>query len=346
MENKRILILTANTGEGHNSASRALREALESRSCQCTVQDGLAFIPAAINSLVCRGHIFLYRRLPRLFGLGYRLSETHSRKQPFQKKLRTSLRKNKKLSAGMQRLLRFLQNEGFDAVICTHVFPARMLSILRMGGHISVPCFFLATDYTCSPGVNQLDMDAWLIPHEALLPQFAGRGIPEDKLIATVIPVCREFLPSMEKTELRSKLNLPFSRKIILLSCGSMGAGPMERLVRTLEPFLPEDALLAVMCGKNQVLAQKLQNTIHSDRILVKGFVERLSDYMEAADIYLTKPGGLSTTEALCKGVPLLLFNAVPGLETRNLEFLTQAGCAKSASDMRFLRNTLLENAE
>ena len=93
---------------------------------------------------------------------------------------------------------------------------------------------------------------------------------------------------------------------------------------------LPKDALLVAICGNNHTLERNLRALIHTPRLQVLGFTNRMSDYMDAADLFITKPGGLSTTEAATKGVPLVLFNAVPGCETRNLEFLLSIGCAVS----------------
>jgi len=324
MENKRILILSANTGEGHNSAARALAESFAARGWECVQQDGLAFLPRFLNRLICRGHIFLYRRLPKLSGMGYRLAEICTRHQ----KAPVHSRKINK------KLLAFLEEGRFDNLVCAHVFAAKMVSNLRLSGRISLPCYFLATDYTCSPMVNNLDMDAWFIPHRNLFGEFASAGVPKDRIIATGIPVCGEFLRKNGRSELRKKLELPENKRIAALSCGSMGAGDMDRLVSALIKELPEDALLIALCGSNTALRDRLNRRIHSEKLLALGFVESLAEYMEAADVYLTKPGGLSTTEAMHKGVPTLLFNAVPGLETRNMEFLGSIGCAASAADL------------
>ena len=340
MKNKRILILSANTGEGHNSASRALQEALASRGCSCLVQDGLSFLPAWINAAICKGHVFLYRRLPGFFGFLYRRSETLSRR----KKPR---RRPKTLSKPCLRLQRFIEQGCFDAVVCAHVFPAQLVSRLRECGKLSIPCFFLATDYTCSPGVNRLNMSFWLIPHPGLVPEFSASGIPENSLLPIGIPVRREFQPGNNPAALRRRLNLPEDKPVAVVSCGSMGADGMARLVSAMEKSLAPDALAVVICSKNARLEQRLKKHIRSRNIRILGFVDRLSDYMEAADLYLTKPGGLSTTEAMCKGVPLLLFEAVPGVESRNLAFLTGIGCAasaKSVDDLAELANSLLKN--
>ena len=327
-----LLILSANTGEGHNSAAKALKEYFESRGDRCTVQNGLAFMPRAKGELICCGHVFFYRRLPKVYGIGYRFEEFQAQHQPYQKRLLKSVRRRRRPSRKTPDLAAYLRDGGFDAVLCVHVFAARMLSELRRKGGSDLPCFFLATDYTCSPGVNQLDMDGWLIPHPALVPEFASYGIPEEKLIPAGIPVRDEFLARQDKLAARRELSLPEDRPIAVLSCGSMGAGPMGKLVLLLTELLPKDALLVAICGSNRKLERNLKTLIRSRKLLVKGYVKHMHRYLDAADLFLTKPGGLSTTEAMHKGLPLLLINMAPGCETRNMEFLTGLGCAVAAS--------------
>lgn len=330
----RILILSANTGEGHNSAARALKEYFEQRGSSCRIEDGLAYMGRSSNALICKSHVFLYRSLPKVYGMGYRIEEQQARRQRYQQKLcaKVNRRRSRSLPKRKRSLRALLSLGGFDAVICVHVFAARLVSELRLSGQVRIPAFFLATDYTCSPGVNQLDVDAWLIPHAALIPEFSGYGIPEDKLIPTGIPVRAAFLERADKRQARRDLGLPEDKRIAVLSCGSMGAGPMGRMVLTLVEALPKDALLVVICGNNHALEKSLRGLVHSKKLLVLGFTGRMPEYMDAADLFITKPGGLSTTEAVFKRVPLILINAVPGCETRNMAFMESLGCALQAS--------------
>ena len=330
----RIPILSGNTGEGHTTAARAMQEYFCARGCACRILDGLQFLSRPKNEFICKSHVFLYRKLPMVYGMGYWLEEYQAQHQPYQKKLNAKAARMTRRSLPRRKrdLQTYLEDGGFDAVICVHVFAAKLMSELRRSGAVHIPCFFLATDYTCSPGVNQLDMDAWLISHPALIPEFESYGIPREKLIPTGIPVGTAFFARRPKADVRKELKLPEDRPIAVLSCGSMGAASMGRKVLALVEALPKDALLVAICGNNRTLERNLRALIHTPRLQVLGFTDRMSDYMDAADLFITKPGGLSTTEAATKGVPLVLFNAVPGCETRNLEFLLSIGCAVAES--------------
>ena len=248
----RILILSANTGEGHNSAARALKEYIEAQGSSCEIEDGLNYIGKSSNKLICKSHIFLYRSLPKVYGAGYRFEEEQSRRKNYQQVLSAQVRRNRwrKLPRCKRSLRALLCSGNYDAVICTHVFAARLVSELRLSGEVDLPAFFLATDYTCSPGVNQLDADAWLIPHPRLIPEFASYGIPEAKLIPSGIPVRRVFLERKDPLQARRELNLPEGRPIAVISCGSMGAGQMGRMVSVLVKAIPEDALLVATSGR------------------------------------------------------------------------------------------------
>lgn len=326
----KILILSANTGEGHNSAARAIQEALLARGAECVIHDGLSFMSAATRKLICEGHVFMYRRLPKVYGVGYRFSEIYARQQRYQRQLnRESARRH--LPRRERDLRRYLESGGFGAIICVHVFAARFVSELRKHGDISLPAYFLATDYTCSPGVNQLDMDAWFIPHAQLIDEFAAFGIPGEKLIPTGIPIRRDFMQRGDKAAARRALGLPADKKIALVSCGSMGAGSMGAMVVDMMETLPPNALLVAVCGSNQALQRSLTAQVHSKQLYVLGYTQRMGDYLDACDLFITKPGGLSTTEAVHKRVPLMLIDTAPGCETRNLKFLTGLGCALSA---------------
>lgn len=335
----RILILSANTGGGHNSAALAIQQQAQSANHLCDIRDGLAYLPPLYNEILCRGHIFFYRRFPGFYGAGYRAAEKRALRIPYQKKLRAEAAGKHHLPRRLQALKELLSH--YDAVVCVHVFVAHELSLLRLRGEIDLPCYFLATDYTCSPGVNQLDMDGWFTPHPRLNSEFVSCGIPKEKIFATGIPVRSEFLHASNPRRARQALNLPQDRPIALLSCGSMGAGHMGRMVLALVEALPKNALLIAVCGSNKKLQNQLRRLVRSRKLMVLGFTPQMHDYMEAADLFITKPGGLSTTEAVCKRVPLVLINAVPGVETRNLEFMKAEGCAVSVGGAISLARTV-----
>ena len=328
----RILLLSGNTGEGHNSAAKALKEYFEEKGCHCDIHDGLQYMRFSCGNFISWGHITIYRKFPFIFAIGYAYAQWLQRHRPYGKMLEKRAKKLRhRLSPHRKRLKDFIENGNYDAVIAVHSFIALMTGELRACGALDIPSFFLSTDYSCYPGVNQMDLDAWLIAHQYMVPKYLSLGIPGDKLVPVGIPIRKEFMESHGKAEVRRQLNLPQDKKIVVLSCGSMGANKMGRLVVTLSETMPDDALLVAICGNNKVLEKNLRRLVRSKNVLILGFVERMSSYMDAADLFITKPGGLSTSEAMHKRVPTILVQAVPGCETGNLEFLTKIGCAAYA---------------
>ncbi len=321
----RLLILSCNTGEGHNSAAKAIKEQFIKQNADCDIKDALSFWSPEKSKLISKGHVFIYRRLPKLFGVSYRFEENHPPKNGDESLIYELVTK------GCDSLSEFLVENSYDAIICTHVFSAMMVTELKRRCRVSLPSYFVATDYTCSPGVNQTSMDAYFIPHKRLIEEFAENGLPVSKLVPSGIPVREAFYTKTEKKAARRALALPENRKTVLLMCGSMGCGPIKSLAEELPEYLPPDATLVIICGSNVRLFKLLTKKQLPENCHVIGFTNKMPLYMDAADLILTKPGGLSTTEAAIKALPMLFINAVPGCETRNIEFFLNNGCA----DMR-----------
>ena len=319
----RVLILSANTGGGHNSTASAIAEQLQKMNVEYKIEDTLAYISEAFSDFISKGHSYIYRNLPKLFGAGYRFEENHF----------TSLIYDQ-CARGAKALLEELSKTQYDAVVCTHVFAGLMITEIRKKYGNFTPCYFISTDYTCHPGVSELQIDGYFIPHRMLLGEFVRNGIPADKLFVTGIPVHSHFYEDEGKTEAREALGLPVDRKLVMLSCGSMGCGRMEKSALLMLEKMPTDAALVVLCGNNKRTYEALQPYL-GDRLYAVGFTKQMWRYMSAADIYITKPGGLTTSEAIVKRVPMIFINAVPGCETRNYDFLIENGVASGAKNWK-----------
>ncbi|MBR2721611.1 MAG: hypothetical protein IKB75_02415 [Clostridia bacterium] len=321
----RILILSANTGGGHNSTAAALGEQLEKLGAEHQTADTLSFISEKVSKFISWGHTYLYRKLPLLFGWGYRYEEKHPPKFIYEQ-----------CNKGVDSLYQFLLEGKFDAVICVHVFSSMMMTGVREKYEYNIPSFFVSTDYTCHPGVSESKMDGFFIPHAMLCGEFVRSGVKADKMHPTGIPVRHEFYLQMDKTEAREKLGLPLDQKVLVVSFGSMGCGQLEKHATYLAEHLGEDICIVVLCGTNQKTYETLLPRAN-ERFRVISFTKEMAVYMSAADAYITKPGGLTTTEAIAKRLPMLLMDAVPGCETRNFQFLTSMGVARGAKNWKQL---------
>ena len=332
----KFLILTCNTGGGHHTAAAAISEYFTAQGHTCVTMDCLDFLSPTKAKLISEGHVFLYRNAPKLFGMGYRFEEEHTPKFIL-----------KQCEAYADDFYQTVQTVQCDAVIHVHIFCALIMTAAKQRHPLNLPGFYVATDYGPPPGTGFVDLDAVFLPHRSLLPAFAQTGLPEEKLVPSGIPVRHAFCTGIPKNEARQRLGLPLSGKLVLLTCGSMGAGPMEELAVLLDQDLPANATLAVICGTNEKLQQSLERARLSNRIRIYGYVQDMSFYMDAADLILTKAGGLATTEALMKRLPLVYINAVPGCETRNLEFMVRnnyAVTAETPKELSLLVRSLLQD--
>lgn len=316
-----VLLLSCSTGGGHNSAAAALQSCLEARGHTAALCNVLEFLPPSAAEFITKGHDFSYRHLPKLYGVGYRYEERHPPVGLYRQVVKGAPKLGERIAALRP-----------DAVICVHVFAAMMVTELRRRGELSLPTCFLATDYTCSPGVGQLDADRFFIPHEALREEFIAAGVPSERILSTGIPVRPEFTPPPDRAGLRRRLGMERGR-LLVMTGGSMGCGPIPQIAGLLAPRLGPDDRLLVICGSNRGMYRKLSAVFRrSKKVVVLGYTKDMARLMCAADLLITKAGGLSTAEAVATETPLLYINAVPGCESRNLQFMKSHGYAAAGA--------------
>ena len=316
----RILLLSTNTGEGHNSTAKAVMGVLEARGVECVMADTLAFLSPGFSKFVCDWHVRLYRHGRKLFDIGYRFMENTADPDEFNPIYEL-------LSLGAKKMRDWILEGNFDAILCTHAFAGVMVTEVRRQWDFRIPSYFVATDYTCHPTVEQCDLDGYFISAKEQIGEFIQMGIPENRLIVSGIPVRQEFYKKNSREESRQALGLPMDATVILLMCGSMGCGPVEKLAADLMPRLPQNAFVVAVCGSNESLYHHMER-LKDDRLLVLGYTDKISDYMDGADMIITKPGGLSSTEAANKALPMAFINFVGGCENHNFDFFLSKGYA------------------
>lgn len=334
-----ILLLTCSTGGGHNSTAAAIGAAIEARGGTWQAVNVLDFLPESMAEFITKGHDFSYRHLPKLYGVGYRFEEKHP-----------PVFLQERIVRGAPRLLEAVAAMRPDAIVSVHVFASMMVTELRRTGQLTIPAYFVATDYTCSPGVGQLDADAFFIPHGDLRPEFEAAGVPGDRIVASGIPVRAVFTPAEDRAALKRSLGVPAGGRLLVMAGGSMGCGPIPQIVTLLGPRLGERDRLLVVCGSNKAMQRRLRAVFrHSKRVQILGYTKDMARLVRAADLLITKAGGLSTTEAVAAETPILYINAVPGCESRNLQFMTAHGYAaagKHAWDVAERAEELLRDSE
>ena len=322
----RVLILSSNNGGGHNAAAHAVREVFEAHGDTCRMEDCLSFISEDVSEAVARSHNFMYRHAPKLFARGYR----HTQRHPETFKEHHNGRRM--LNLGRRNLGRTIREGGYDAVICTHVFAALMLTDACRKYGLQLRTGVVETDYTTSPGAQSGDLDWHFIPHESLRAELIALGVRPEKIVASGLPVRTVFYTRREKSDARRALGLPEDGRLLMMMGGSMGAGPMPELIGALRERMDRDERAFVVCGTNHALRDSLTAAVGGDvRFRIVGYTDDVPLLMDAADVLMTKPGGISVTEAAVKRLPMVLVDSVAGCEAYNLDFFVQNGGGATA---------------
>lgn len=292
----------------------------------CEIRDAFDFISERFADFISWGHSFLYRHAPGLFRWGYQYSETHS-----------SVFENpsgidRLLFSGAEKLRQYILEEEYDTVICTHLMAAIMLTHMQQQFPLPVQTAFVATDYTCYPGLNACRLEKSFVSNKEQVEIHRQRGILQSRIVAAGIPVSPRFFQHAEKNDAKRQLNINEENAHLLMMCGSMGCGPMKRILRHAVKQLPKQAEISVICGTNKRLYRSVKRRYRTNKnVHIVAYTDNIPLYMDAADLYLTKPGGISVTEAAAKNLPMVFVNAVAGCERYNMDFFLNMGAAVTA---------------
>ena len=336
----KALILTCNTGEGHNQTAKAIITEFNALGFQCDSVDALNFLSEKKSKFLCSWHLTLYRHLPKTSSVGYSLIDKNPK--PLEKSGRWLY---KFFAKGADKLNELINAEKYDLIISVHPFSAVIIAgFQEKYKETKVKTAFVATDYTCSPGAASGNIDTYFIPHESLREDFVKRGISNEKIVSVCgIPVKNEFFSAPSVEEAKESIGLNKDSKVVLLTFGSMGCGPIYKLTLMLSRSLPHSTSLFVICGTNKSLLNKLKKKNLPKNVTVLGYTDKMLQYCVASDVYITKPGGISSTEAAVLGVPTIFVNAVGGCETYNCNFFVNNKTAKTSNNLKELVGLILD---
>lgn len=328
----KALLLTCSTGQGHNSAAGAAAEALEKHGVRCETKDALSFLGERASGVITNAFVNIAVKTPRAFGVMYQTGAKISEGLP--DRIKSPVYLANALYA--QNLKNYLEENSVDLAVCPHLFPAEALTYLKRRCGLSTRCCYISTDYTCIPFLEETDLDLVFVPDRSLLPEFTSRGMDPAKLAVTGIPVSERFRAETPAAEARRALELPEKVPAFLVMTGGEGCGDAVTLTsRILTELGGAEARIVVLPGRNRRLRCALLSVFGDDRrVRVEPFTEKVALYMDACDVLLSKPGGISSTEAAVKGIPLIHTPPIPGCETLNAEFFSQRGMSILAPDV------------
>ena len=318
-----ILVLSCGTGGGHNSAAAAVKEEMLCRGHNVTMLNPLELCGQKVAGLVDNAYISLAQTVPGAFGAIYGLGNAY-RRLPWRSPVYYAN------GHAAEALAAYLGENPVDAIVTSHLFPAEILTYLRLHGTPVPKTIFITTDYTCIPFMEECVCDAYVIPAKELTGDFISRGIPEDRICPLGIPVRQGFRERKPREQAKEALGLDPDKRYLLVSGGSIGAGKLEKALALLCDITEGTSFSPiVICGNNTSVLGHLEKR-YGSQVRLLGKTDRMAEYLRACDLYFTKPGGLSTTEAAVMEVPLALLPPIPGCETRNRRFYTSEGMAEA----------------
>ena len=317
----RALILTITTGQGHNQVAWNLSRSLKEKGVETLGMDVFEYISSGLKEIVSKGYLMSTKRLPKVYGKAYRLAE---KREPEGKVLKITS------SIMARKLVSFLDEFMPDVIICTHVFAAMLITSIRKKLDTDVKSVGIVTDFTVHPYWEETELDYYITATDLLNNQAVKKGISEDKILPFGIPIDEKFAHKTEKSIARSRLGFADKNTVLVMS-GSMGYGKIARMIQQIDA-LDLDFQMITVCGHNTRLKKQIDKGEFRHTVYNFGFSDKVDLFMDAADCIVTKPGGLTTSEALAKGLPIIMANPIPGQEDRNVEFLLNNGAALKVS--------------
>lgn len=343
---KRVLILSASAGAGHMRAADALLKDFRAHPDVAHVEhwDTLKYTTAMFRHIYSKIYLDLVNKAPGVLGWVYKRTDTPWKNQ--------SAQAFEKFNAAP--FIKALGEYQPDVLVCTHFTPSSIIAWLNQKKKLSVKCGIVVTDLDCHAMWLARYYERYFVALEETRVYMSRLGISADRITVSGIPVDPIFRTPRDKPATRRSLGLDPERFTVLVSAGGFGVGPMELLVQELMQ-LQHPAQVVAIAGRSEELKTKLDKLATKvpagARVLLKpvGFTTQMDEYMAAADILLSKPGGLTTSEAMARGLPMCIVNPIPGQEERNADHLLEAGVAIRCNNpptLAWKLDQLLENPE
>ncbi len=324
-----ILILSVTAGEGHNSTAKAMQAYFRGHGADCVMLDTFGYISPTMAKLFNDGYLFVLEKAKNAYKIGYGIAEKFDGKKP------EGVLVELANAPFLREIGDYVQNDKPDAVVFTHPFAGVICGLLKRDGRIRVPTVGILTDFVFHPfWENCRENDFVILPTKQLKYQAYRKGFTDKQIRSFGIPIHPKFSVAIPKEEAQRKVGLKPGVATVLLMGGSMGYGNLDDTVAELDAMeLGRDFQIAVVCGNNAEAKEKIEARTFTHNVLALGFVDYVDVLMDASDCIVTKPGGLTTSEALAKGLPMVIVNPIPGQETRNTEFLLNSGAAVFTND-------------
>jgi 1,2-diacylglycerol 3-beta-galactosyltransferase len=318
----KILVLFSDTGGGHRSAAQAVIEALEDKHAGAFALDMVdvfrAYAPPPFNRAPELYPAMV--RIPNLWGLGYRMVDGRRRAVFMMDTLWPWIRPAAK---------QLVREHPADLVLCVH--PLFNAPVLRALGKHRPPFITVVTDLVTAPNYwFHRREDVCVVPTEEVRRSALHNGLHSEQVMLLGLPISKKFMNAGDKQTLRKKFGWPSDRTVVMMVGGGEGMGPMFDTARAIQYTSPECALV-IIAGRNDKLRQRMEQAEWNVPAFIYGFVNNMPDFMNAADILVTKAGPGTISEALACGLPMILYGRIPGQEDGNVRYVVEEGAGRWA---------------
>lgn len=325
MNRKKVLIVSVKAGYGHHSTGQAMVDYFEERGYICDMLDTFDYISPILGDSIQDGYVLITKYLPDAFGKIY---GTFDKKETKYNKYSLMAVLSNIVS---NKLRDYITQFAPDIVIGTHSYACMVITYLKEKSVLNCPTFGIVTDFTVHPFWESTDLDYYITPDKLLNLQMNKKGISTEKILPYGIPIKTKFSSKLSRDDAIKKLGIS-DNTTVLVMMGSMGYGKISEQIKLLDAVDGDFQILCV-CGNNDKMYKSISKHKWNKKIYLYGFVDNVDVMMDAADCIITKPGGLTTSEAMAKGLPIILMHPIPGQEDRNMEFLINNGSAVMVTD-------------
>lgn len=334
----KILILTTSTGEGHNQAAKSISTTFEKYGYKVILHDFLKSNSKLLTNIFIKGYEICASVFPKTYGLAYKITD----------KIFINTLLSLVFTITKIKINKLIKDIEPDIILVTHPFAVTIVSALKRKG-VDIPAIVIVTDFKAHSTYINKNIDAYITASNETKIDLYNQGIDNNKIFTYGIPVKDDFFFNNLDAKLLKKEDDYFN---ILLMSGSMG---LKNISYVLKELLNNSNKLriTVVCGKNENLRKNLLNEnispLKNKKLHILGFSKDIDSLMDYSDLIITKPGGLTVTEAINKNLPLLIPFAIPGQETQNVEFLTSNGCAiyiDNLLELNFIIDDLIKNPD
>jgi len=327
---KNVLVLHASVGAGHTRAAKAVAAALalEAPDANVVTVDALDLARPLFRKVYGDGYLEIVGRAPALFGYLFELTDRKPGKRAVGDALRRAVQR-----WSLGDFVDLLERGAWDAVVNTHFLAPELIAALRNEGRFRAPQMTVVTDYDAHRIWVHDPTERYCVASPVAAASLRGHGVAGTTIGVTGIPVDPAFAAPIDREAARREFGLSGGYPVVVQAAGGHGVGPLEENFRALlASTVPSE--LVVVCGRNEAARARLSRIRPPSRhrVTVLGFTDKMRTLMAAADLLVTKPGGLTVSEALACGLPMAVIDPIPGQEERNADYLLENGAAVKAA--------------